>query len=143
MQVEQLQDAFRIGGQRLPFRVGGFRRGQLDQLHLVELVHPNDAARFPAGGTRFPPETGRVGGKFLRQLAQRQNLLPMKIGYRHLRRGREEHLVLLQAIHVLFELRQLRGADHAIATHQEGRTHFRITVLPRVQVEHEVDEGTL
>src|SRR4051794_369694 len=67
----------------------------------------------------------------------------MEISYRHLGGGREEHLAVLEAIHVILKFRELRGADHAIAPDEERRAHLQVTVLARVQVEHELNEGAL
>ena len=79
MQPEQLQHAFRIRSQRFKFFVGIFRRDDFHQLDFVELMHANDATRFAPGGTRFAPETWRIGGEFLRKIASAQDLFAMKI----------------------------------------------------------------
>ena len=57
------------------------------------------------------------------------------------RSRRKEKLILFQTIHVGFELRELRCADHAIAPDQKRRTNLDITMLTRVQVDHEIDQG--
>ena len=124
VQAEQLQHALRVRRQRFMFRVGSFRRRDFHQLHLVELMHANDAARLASGRTRFAPKTRRVGDKFLRQLRGRENFFAMKIRHRHFRRRREEHLVFLQPVHVFLKLRQLRRADHAIAPDQKTADSF-------------------
>ena len=67
----------------------------------------------------------------------------MKIRHRHFRRRREEKLAVSEPVHVLLKFRQLRRADHAFAPHQKRRAHFEITVLARVQIEHELDERPL
>src|SRR5438105_10993824 len=46
MQPEQLQNFLGIGGQSFMLLVGTLRGGDFDQLHLVELMNPNDPARF-------------------------------------------------------------------------------------------------
>ena len=143
MQPQQLQNTLRVRRQGLVFRVGAFRRRDLNQLHFVELMHADDAARLPASRARFAAKARRVGDEFLRQLSQREDFLAMKIRHRHFRRGREEHLVLFQPVHVFLKLRQLRRPDHAIAPHQKRRTHFQVTVLARVQVEHELNQRPL
>ena len=67
----------------------------------------------------------------------------MEVRHRHFRRRREEHLVFLQPVHVFLELRQLRCADHAIATNKEWRADFRVAMFTCVQVEHELDQSAL
>src|SRR5882724_727677 len=64
----------------------------------------------------------------------------MKIGYWYLRRRREEELLILQPVHVLLELRQLRCADHAFAPDEKRRTYFEIAVVARVEIKHELDQ---
>ena len=59
------------------------------------------------------------------------------------RRWREEKLILLQLVHVGLKLRKLRRADHAITPNYKRRTNLKIPMLARVQVEHELDQGTL
>src|SRR5207248_2791597 len=44
------------------------------------------------------------------------------------------------AVDVVFELGQLAGAGHDFAPYQKWRLDFDVTVLARVEVEHEVDQ---
>ena len=64
----------------------------------------------------------------------------MKIRHRHLRRRHEKQFPILQSVHVGFEFRQLRRADHAIAADQKRRTDFKVAVFACMQIEHEIDE---
>src|SRR5688572_13239417 len=50
MQSEELQDALGIRRQRFMFGIRLLGRGDLDQLHLVELMHANDPPRLAACG---------------------------------------------------------------------------------------------
>jgi len=63
----------------------------------------------------------------------------VKIRHRHLRSRRKKELIIFQTVHVGFELRQLRRADHAIAPDQKRRTDLNVTMLARMQVDHEID----
>ena len=143
MQIQQLQNALRIGRQRFMFVVGILRRRDLHQLHFIELMDANDPARFAPGRAGFAPKAGRVSDKFFRQIRRRENFFAMKICHRHLRGRREEQLVLLQPVHVVLKFRQLRRADHAIAPHEKWRAHFEVAMLARVQIEHEIDQRAL
>ena len=67
----------------------------------------------------------------------------MKVRQWNLRSRCEKDLVLLQAVHVRFKLRQLRCADHAIAPNQKRRTDFGVTMLSRVQIDHEINQRAL
>ena len=78
-------------------------------------MHPDNSTGLASRRTGFPPETGRVGHELLRKIGSAEDLLAMKICERDFRGGRKEKLVLFQTIHVGFELRELRCADHAIA----------------------------
>ena len=42
-------------------------------------MHANDATRIAPGGTRFPPETRRVGGEFFRKIVNAEDLLAKEI----------------------------------------------------------------
>ena len=78
-------------------------------------MHPDNPTGLASGRTGFPPETGRVGHELLRKIGSAEDLLAMKICELDFRSRRKEKLVPFQAVHVGFELRELRCADHAIA----------------------------
>src|SRR5438270_12854364 len=72
----------------------------------------------------------------------------MKICHRHFRRRRQEKLipsgsVRFKPVHVRFKFWQLGRPDHAIAADQKWWTNLEIPVLACMQIEHELDEGTL
>ena len=79
MQPEQLQHSFCFRGERFEFLVRFFRRNDFHQFDFVELMYANDATRIAPGGTGFASETRRVGGEFLRKIANAQDLLAMEI----------------------------------------------------------------
>ena len=98
-----------------------------------------------------------------------ENLLAHEIGERHLRRrnhavaGVLDHLAdgiarlafercgddLLERVAgegpelVVLEFRQLRRAEHGVVANEQRRVHFRVAVLVRVQVDHELTERAL
>src|SRR5436190_11036810 len=44
---------------------------------------------------------------------------------------------------VLFELGQLPGSRHDITIDEERRQHLLVSPFPRVQIQHEIDQGPL
>ena len=104
-------------------------------------MHPDDPACLAAGCASFAPETWRIGNKLFRKIDNAQNFVAMNVRQLDFRSRRKEELVLLQPIHVSFKFRQLRCANHAIASHQKRRADLDITVLSRMQVDHEINQG--
>src|SRR5215813_10208007 len=112
----------------------------LNQFDLVELVHPDDASGFSTRCAGFPPKTGCVANKFFGKIVGTQDFFAMKICQLNLASRRNKSLVFLQSIHVRFKLRKLRRANHAIAPNQERWADFGVTMLPRVQIDQEIDK---
>ena len=139
MESKELEDFFGIRGEGFEFGVGGFRSGHLDEFDLVELMNADQAARSEPGGTRFAPEARGIGDVFLREIGNLEDFLAMEIGDWDLGGRSEVKFVALTAVELLFELRQLTGADEGVAPDDERRADFRVAMLTRVQVEHEVD----
>ena len=67
----------------------------------------------------------------------------MEIGHRHFRSRRQKKFAVFQAVHVFFKFRQLCRADHAIAPDQKRGTDFGVAMLPRMQIEHEINQRPL
>src|SRR5471032_2385272 len=103
-------------------------------------MNANDAARFAPGRPGFPAKAWCVSDELFRKIDNRQNFFAMKIRHWNFRRRCEKKLILLEAIHVGFQLRQLCCADHAIPPNQKRRTHLNVTMLARMQIKHEIDE---
>ena len=122
------------------FRGGTLRRGDLHQLHFVELMNADQAARAQPRGSRLPAETRCISGVFDRQLLLRENFLPVQICDGDFRGGRQIKIVPLAAIELLFEFRELGGADERRRTDDERRRDFGVPVLRRVQIEKEIDQ---
>ena len=138
------QDVFGVGGQFLQLVVALFRAGELHQLHLLELVLPDDAAHVAPVGAGLAAEARRVGAE------------PHRAGVprRASRRGRgwspapppwgsARGRCLSHLEQVLRELGQLPGSEQAGGVHQERRQHLGVAVLARMHVEHEVDQRAL
>ncbi len=130
------QEAFQL-------RVGGLRRAELDQLHLVELVLADQAAGVLAVGTGLRPEAGGVGRVIKRQGLLLQDLVLMDVGQGHLGRRDQEIVPLLQLEEILLEFGKLAGAGHRLPVDDERRQNFTVAVFGGVEVQHEVDQGPL
>jgi hypothetical protein len=126
-----------------PFVLGVALLGPAEahQLHLVELVYPDEATGVLAMGASLPPEAGRERAQPPWKISAFEDLVPVEIGQRHLGRRDEEQVVLAGVIQLLGELGKLAGARHRGAVHQQWRRDLEIPVFPRVQVEHEVLEA--
>ncbi len=141
MQAEHLQDFFGIGQQRLEFGKRGFRRGELDQFHLVELMLPDEASGVAPVRAGLGAETGGIGGVFDRQLPLFQRLVAVDVGNRHFGGRDQIEIPVLDLEQVFLEFRQLAGRRHRCRIDQHRRHDFGIAVLGGLQIEHEVDQG--
>src|SRR5207245_11551966 len=66
-----------------------------------------------------------------------------KMWYLQLRTRDGKELIIAQPVHIGVKLWELRCSDHAPAAHQKRRAHFFVTMLARVQIEHELDKSSL
>ena len=64
----------------------------------------------------------------------------MQIGHGHFRRRHEKQIVGRRLVGLLLELRDLPRALHRLAFHDERRLHLDVSVLSRVEIEHEADQ---
>ena len=104
------------------------------EFDFIKLVHPNHPAALATSRTCFATETGSVSRCFDRKFFGIDDLLTKQIRDRHLSRRNEEMLIVLDAVHVVFEFRKLAGSIHAIAIHDHGRRDFIVAVLIGVQI---------
>ena len=71
-------------------------------------------------------------------------LVGVIIGDRHLgRRDQGKLPVVLDVKQVVFEFRQLVGAEKSRAVYEKRRQRFGVSVLDRVDVEHKIDQRPL
>ncbi len=147
MQAEQLQNLFRIPDQCFQLIVTGFRFDDFDQLHLVELMHANHAARADSSGSGFGAKAWTVSAVINGQLALLQNLFPMDIGHRRFGRGQQIQFAqalpvqpLLHGVSLVFKLGELPHPHHAVPPHNIRRRNFGVTVFVGVQVQEELDQ---
>jgi hypothetical protein len=140
-QAKELQAPLRLGDHALELvhRVLGL--GKLDHLHLVELVHANDATSVAAGRARLLAKARGERGVPERQLVTVENLAPVDVGEHDLSRGNEVHAAA-HVIEVLVELGQLARAKEGVVVGDDGRPPLGETSL-HVGVDEEVDERAL
>ena len=69
-----------------------------------------------------------------------EDLVAIEIRDRNFGGRNEEEVVVRDAVRVVLELRQLAGAGHRRAIHEQRRPHFLVAVLARVHVEEEVQQ---
>src|SRR5438094_4163272 len=115
MQYEESQHAFGVAPKPLMLIAHSLGRSDFHQFSSVELVHPDSATRLAARRTGFSTETGCICHELFRKLVKSENLIAIEIRQLDFSSWREEKLVFFQTIHIGFELRELRRADHAIA----------------------------
>ncbi len=101
--------------------VGGL--DEAEHLHLVELVHAEDAARVFAGGAGLAAEAGREAGVAQRQALGVEDLLVVQRGERDLGGAHEVELVLGQAVDLLLGVGQEAGAEQRPLAHEHRRDH--------------------
>ncbi len=116
---------------------------ELHELHLVELVLPDQAADVAAVRAGLGPEAGRAGAVAERQAVLAQDLVAVQVGDRHLGGRYQEEVAPLDAEEVVGELRQLAGAGERGGVDEVGGDELGVAVAPGVEVEHVGDQGAL
>jgi hypothetical protein len=117
----------------LPRRVVGARVP--DQLDLVELMHPEDAACVLPRCTGLTPEARGIRDEPLRKGLPFQDFIPVQVGDRDFGRGNQEDLFAADRVKIFLELGELAGARHRGAIDENRRPDFLIAALSM-----EVDE---
>src|SRR6185436_17491863 len=139
-QLQQLKNLFGVRSEELELVTGSFRRDEPHQLDLVEFVDAQQTSGVFAGGAGFASEARRICGNRFGQIRGGQNLVAEEIGQRDFSGGNEEGVLVLQRVHVLLELRQLRRSRHAGAIDDDRDPGFLVSVLASVEVEHKVHQ---
>src|SRR3990170_2907625 len=120
-----------------------FRRCELDQLNLIELVLPYKPFYVFSVTSRLLPETG--GGRGIRN-GERifiQYLAAVDVCNRDLRGWDKIVVPPLYLKKVFLKLGQLPRADKTIAFNHKRRQYLQIAVLFCVKVEHEINKRPL
>jgi hypothetical protein len=150
VQPEALQHRFCMAGQELELFRRARRLHEPHELHLVELVLPDQPAHVLAVRAGFAAEARRVSGVGDRKRSAVEDLVGVQVRDRDLRRGDQVEwaAIFFRALAVRFEqirleLRQLPGAAQRLGLDQDRRVDLAVSVLFRVQIEHEADDRPL
>ncbi len=103
----------------------------------------HQAAGILAIGPGFAAETRRISRVFDRHVVTGEHFAAVQICDRHLGGGDEKQVVLLDQIHIIFQLGELAGAKHNLSFGDERRKDFCIAVLFNVHVNHKIDQSPL
>ena len=102
---------------------------------------PDQPVDILAVRSRLAAKAGRVGGVLEREISAIEYLAAVKIGERHLGGWDEIEIPFARDLEeILLELGQLSGANQRLRVCQKRRLHLSITMLPGVQIQHEVDQ---
>ena len=105
----------------------------------------NDAAHILAIRTRFAAKAGSVRRERNRKPRPVKDLVAVQVRDRHFRRWNEPQIFVSvrDSKQVCRELGKLPCTIHRVGVHQVRRQHFRISVLARVEIKHEVRQSAL
>src|SRR5262249_15912666 len=143
-QFEILEDLFGVASHRLQLIIRGFGKRDLDQLHFVELMEAYQAARIFAVAARFRSEARCIRGHLYRQARGVENLVTVDISQRHLRSMNQIQTAFVGNLEqVLFELRELSGAEQSPGVDHEWRLHIFIAVHSCLPLETEIYQRAL
>src|SRR6185437_10554603 len=94
-----------------------------------------------AVGSGLAAEARGVGRVAQWQAAAVEDLAAMQVGQRHFSGRNQIQIPLTRDLEeILLELRQIAGPAQRLAVDEKRRLDLAISVLARVEVEHEVDE---
>src|SRR5437016_1197661 len=85
MKPKYLKDALRVSQHFLVLFITSFRCYDLDEFHLIELMHSDHATGAYTGGPGLTSKAGCISAIINRQLFLRQNFLAMNVGHRSFR----------------------------------------------------------
>ncbi len=110
MQAQLLQNSFSVPHQRFVLLVTLLWMRELEHLHFLKLVLPQDAARIFSGRTGFRAETGGPRRKVNGQLLFRQRRIAIEVMQLYFRSRCEPEVGVLQFEQVRREFRKLSRA---------------------------------
>ena len=143
MKLQFLQGGLGVGGEFLEKLEAFLWMDDLDEFDFVKLVHADDASVVTTCTAGFTTEAGGVGGELDGEFVLGEDGVAVEVGDGNFGGGGEEEFVVLGAIHVVLEFGELAGAFHALAAHDVGDVDFLVSVFAGLQVEEELDEGSL
>ena len=140
MQSQFLEDFFGVARELFVLLVGVLRTREIYQFHFLKLVLANDAAHIFAVRSGFAAKAWRVGSERNRQARLIQNFIAIKVRDRNFcsRNQPQIFFAMRHAEKIGGKLGQLSGAVHRIRIHQIRRQNLGVSMLARMQIEHEV-----
>ena len=115
-----------------PGLLGG---GVGEELHLVELVHAQQAPRVASRRSRLAPETGRARRQPEGKVGLVEDLVPEHRRERDLGRGDGPQVVAFEVVGVVGELGEVPGRHHRLGAHQRGGADLLVALTVAVQRE--------
>src|SRR5262249_30627733 len=128
-QAEPAADILGIVEQPVELLVGVIWMNELHHLYLVELMPALDATHVPPRAHLRAAEAGRIGDVTDRQPGAVEELVAIEVRDRDFRGGHEPKVVFGVAVEIVGELRQVTGADEALALDHRGRIDLDVAVL--------------
>ena len=132
VQAQAGNQIFGLADQLVKGRVGILGPGELEHLHLVELMAPDHAPLVGPVGTGLPAEAGGVGKEFLGKIGFRQNFLPVDGSQSGLSGG--EHIVnpviggVRDLVDLVCKLGELACGFSALVLQHVGRKNELVAV---------------
>ena len=106
-------------------------------------MKPDQPAHVLSIGSGLAAEAGGVGGETKGKLLALEDLPGAQVRQRNLGRGDQMKVVPFDVKQVVSEPGKLPGSEQSSGVDEERRDHLQVTMLARVQVEHEADQGAL
>src|SRR5580704_2565153 len=117
--------------------------GEFEELDLLELMLPQNAARVFAGSTGFRAKASSPGSHMDGQLFLGDGFVAVEIVQFDLRSGRQPEICVLKLEKIRREFRQLSRAQERRGIHNEWRKNFRIAMLARVDIQKKIRQSAL
>src|SRR5262249_30101397 len=150
MKAQRLQDTLSMSQHLCMFGVARLGAGDFDQLDFVELMDANHSPRADAGRARLTAKARRIGAVVDRQLTLFQNLFAVDICHRRFSRWDEVMFSqracvqsLLHRVILVGKFWKLADANQAMRADHEWRRNLAVTMLARMQIEHELNQRPL
>src|SRR5712691_8073035 len=140
METQALQDGFRVAYQRLKFVVARLRPREFEQLNLLELMLPRDAARVLARRAGLRAEASRPGADLDGQRVGIDSLVAVEVVQLNFGGGRQPQVGALEMEHVRCKFGQVSRTGERGAIGGERREDLRVAMLLRVRVQKEVGQ---
>src|SRR2546426_11324307 len=143
VETQALQDGFRVAHQQLKFVVARLRPREFEQLNLLELMLPRDAARVLARRAGLRAEASRPGADLDGQRVGIDSLVAVEVVQLDLGGGRQPQVGALEMKHVRCKFGQVSRTGERGAIGGERREGLRVTMLLCWRVPKEVGQSAV